>query len=130
VCTATVASRTKCVLQGGTVTCPASYPDAHPVGSSVDDTRSCGGACTCGGPTATCGAKSWTFYASGDCSGTGQAVDMDGACDRTSVPATNVYQSYRYAATAQGTACGAPTAAPTPMGSATLNAPSTLCCAQ
>jgi len=130
VCTATTTHRTECIAYPAPATCPATgYTTSHTVGTAVTDTRECAGACTCGAPTGTtCGEQTWTFYSNAGCAGSSKSVNMDGNCDPTGAPSGNAYQSYLYSANPVGATCGTATTMPAPIGSATLDAESTLCC--
>ena len=106
VCTATTSARANhCILQSGGPTCPGgTYPSPHPIGTSVTDTRTCTGACTCGGPTGGSCNATWTFYGMGGCTGGSKTVDLDGGCDATALrprrratrtPRTSTWQTSR-----------------------------------
>jgi hypothetical protein len=127
VCVATTSSRKQCIIEEGSSSCAGAYSVAHPVGASVEDTRTCTGACTCGAPTATCIDQAFTLYAGPNCTGTSFSNDLDGACDPTHA-ACAPFKSYKYTATASGEACGTATGAPTVSGSVSLVGPETLCC--
>jgi hypothetical protein len=129
VCTATTASRSRCVSNPAVAACPSAYTSVHPVGSAVIDTRACAGSCTCGSLTATCVNATWTFYGgNGSCAGPGTPLVMDGQCDAQGAAGGMTYDSYRYSADPQAS-CGTPASTPTATGAATLSDPGTLCCA-
>jgi hypothetical protein len=128
VCVAVASTQSLCILQAGSTSCTGAYSAPHSVGSSVDDTRTCTGACTCGPPTASCEPPTWTFYTGASCTGTATAVDMNGACDPTNPTPANNYVSYRYAADPTGTTCGLATSTPVASGGLSLDDAQTLCC--
>jgi hypothetical protein len=130
VCVATTGAMSQCVIQAGSsLSCPGPYTVSHAVGSSIVDSRDCGGSCACAAqPTATCGDETWTFYTGANCKGTAETVDMDGSCDATGALSGYGYGSYQYTASPSGETCGAATATPSAIGSLSLADPRTVCC--
>jgi hypothetical protein len=126
VCVATTSARAQCILEEGSTSCAGAYSAAYSVGASLDDTRACTGACTCGQPTAKCTKKTLTLYTAGTCTGATLVLDTDGVCDATGEVAS-MYNSYQYTATPT-VVCASPTETPAPVGSLTLTDPQTLCC--
>jgi len=129
VCALTPSPFAACVRHGGQIACAggSGYTKPHAVGT-LQDNRGCS-PCTCAGaPTATCGPGTWTFYTSGNCTGTGVALTANGQCDPTNVTNNTPFASNELSATLTSASCGQPTAGPSPTGSVQLTGEDTICC--
>jgi hypothetical protein len=118
-----VASFKACMIMPSAGVCPASWPNASTVGTSVTDTRSCG-ACGCNATGSCTGTAS--FYTDGACATLKASIAL-GSCVSTGVGATTV-GSYKAGTTATA-ACtnNSPTVAIS--GSASFSGQLALCCA-
>ena len=112
-----------CVRHAGALACPAGYPVAHQVGTTVADTRGCS-ACTCGFDAGACGG-SLVIAQNGGCNQGAQTIPVNGTC--TSVPG-GMYKSFAYTPIAASATCTPSTTAPT--GDASFSDLATICCTQ
>jgi hypothetical protein len=117
-----------CVHHGGHVGCPATgYTGGYNVGT-LHDTRGCSQCACTGSPMTTCGAGSWAFFDTTDCSGTaGLTIQADGQCDGNTGDPTHTFKSNMYSSSPGPETCAQP-AAPSPTGSVQLQNADTICC--
>ena len=121
---APVAPFKACMIVPTSTSCPASWPVASTVGTSVTDTRSCG-TCSCT-QSGTC-SGTVQFFTNSTCQSSAVATVPLNGCQPTGVGATTV-SSYKAAVVASG-GCS-PTSATVPFtGSVALGGQLSLCCA-
>lgn len=116
-----IASAFTCIVHDGDVPCPKKLTIRTVLGTDVKDGRSCGSTCSCA-PSG-CNGGTLEAFATPACGTSLRKAAVDGTCTVAGAPLAGA--SYRYTAPS---GCDVKTAAPI-LGSETVTAPRTLCCA-
>lgn len=125
-----------CIIQTGAVSCPSgsSYSVQHTFYGGVSDTRACTNDCSCSAATGiACGGGTvavYDTYTGSTCGGNTENVPIDGTCTNltTTFTSGHLYAQTNAMPTPSGGSCSV-AHDPTPTGSVTASAPTTVCCA-
>jgi hypothetical protein len=123
-----------CIVQNGAGPCPSgsSYSIQHTFYGSMDDTRGCSPACSCGlANNVQCTSGSVSVYSAYGpmCGGTATDIATDGQC-HDFPQTTNIYAMATAPATPVPNTGSYTTSNPQPTGTVTGSMPTTLCCAR
>lgn len=122
-----------CIVKAGVSACPSAYPNQQKVfDGKLDDTRACGGTCTCDAPAgASCscgGSCSVDVFSTADCGGSATVTVTPGGSCITALWNGTSGSGKLHGATASGGMC-TPSGAATVVGAITPSGPITVCCA-
>jgi hypothetical protein len=122
-----------CIVKSGTATCPPAYPVLQKAyDGKLQDTRACGGSCTCDAPAgASCscgGSCSVDIFSTANCGGSANLTVSPGGSCITALWAGTSGSAKLDGATASGGTCS-PSGTAQVTGALTPTGPFTICCA-